>query len=415
MIKENGKNKEGEGTCVIESDKSTNWQLISEIHRPQNYLGKFFYNETFQTQVFSIHSNNGSVHVSDTSLPKAQLPQIGSSSSSETISIQNINPKFQLPSLVPREHGSKCVLEISVLEKHKMDCPNKKFGDDYNRNLDDNVGSYDVINRVVYNTCNPVVKNYGMLSKSTKGFKLNDPNYFGIDLKENRSRIDGFPILSESLDVNVVRFSTPVNTLDLRKSSDTISIYLRYDKNEEVPTGFQKVHYPGDSCNVQIPSEKSKRLLSIKKVIEETASASFVSKSSKTFSPLSSNNAISIIEDPSMALQTTLFPSHDINSSNESLDAVAKKNVLFSLTKEQDTDVASERNESCKQKIKPVANEYQIPKGELTKFIEGLSSATNITTIDRTIGNSSMPDEKVRILTGLSWDNSNNMPENIYA
>ncbi|KAF5301169.1 hypothetical protein FQA39_LY10847 [Lamprigera yunnana] len=61
------------------------------------------------------------------------------------------------------------------------------------------------------------------------------------------------------------------------------------------------------------------------------------------------------------------------------------------------------------EKIKPVDNEYQIPKGELTKFIEGLSSVANITTIHGTIGNSSMPDEKVRIVTGLSWDNSNNL------
>ncbi|KAF5292242.1 hypothetical protein FQA39_LY14057 [Lamprigera yunnana] len=65
--------------------------------------------------------------------------------------------------------------------------------------------------------------------------------------------------------------------------------------------------------------------------------------------------------------------------------------------------------ESELEKIKPVANEYHIPKGKLTKFIEGLSSAANISKIHRTIGNSSMLDENVRILTGLSWYNFSNL------
>ncbi|KAF5299766.1 hypothetical protein FQA39_LY11436 [Lamprigera yunnana] len=56
----------------------------------------------------------------------------------------------------------------------------------------------------------------------------------------------------------------------------------------------------------------------------------------------------------------------------------------------------------------PMDTRFQT-KRECTKFTEGLSSAVNITTIHRTIGNWLMPDEKVRILTGLSWENLNNL------
>ncbi|KAF5303668.1 hypothetical protein FQA39_LY09915 [Lamprigera yunnana] len=67
----------------------------------------------------------------------------------------------------------------------------------------------------------------------------------------------------------------------------------------------------------------------------------------------------------------------------------------------QDHLIKNRFYESELEKIKPVTNECQIPKGELTKFIESLSSAANITTIHRTIGNLSMP--------SLSWDNFNKL------
>lgn len=60
---------------------------------------------------------------------------------------------FKLPVITERYHGTGCAMEISVLEKHDSLCVYKK-DDTEGRSIDDKVGSYDCIGRLVFKTCN---------------------------------------------------------------------------------------------------------------------------------------------------------------------------------------------------------------------------------------------------------------------
>lgn len=61
---------------------------------------------------------------------------------------------YKLPLVLERHHGPGCAMEISVLEKHEASCMYKKEESD-GRNIEDRVGSYECIGRMVFRTCNP--------------------------------------------------------------------------------------------------------------------------------------------------------------------------------------------------------------------------------------------------------------------
>ncbi|KAF2879244.1 hypothetical protein ILUMI_26931 [Ignelater luminosus] len=235
-----------------------------------------------------------------------------SEGSESMLSVVNINDK--LPVLIAREHGPHCALEVSVLEKHAEGCSKRKVDRGGRNPLDDRVGSYDVVNRLVYRTCagsGGVAGHGDAIKNSAKGFKLNDPAWFGKDLKEKRSRVETLPILP-NYDNCVLRMQPtpskktntskaicakdepvvkPVSTEPLRTSLplpprdnlEVLSVYIRTDKSEKVPCGFQKMHYRGDSCKLHDPTERSKQILALQKVIDETSSGAEISKSAKTF------------------------------------------------------------------------------------------------------------------------------------
>lgn len=68
----------------------------------------------------------------------------GSSSQAET---------KQLPSLSPRYHGPNCAMEINVLEKHEQTCRYRKKMNPERNLTEDQVGSYETIGRIIFNTC----------------------------------------------------------------------------------------------------------------------------------------------------------------------------------------------------------------------------------------------------------------------
>lgn len=102
----------------------------------------------------------------------------------DTLDMEGIPPMIQ-----PRHHGSACVMEFNIMEKHTEGCAHKKT---FNGNPEDKVGSYDVIGRVVYPVCAGTSPN---LKGSTKGLTLNDPNIFGAATEEPRSRVPSMPYL----------------------------------------------------------------------------------------------------------------------------------------------------------------------------------------------------------------------------
>ncbi|KAK4884512.1 hypothetical protein RN001_000783 [Aquatica leii] len=283
----------------------------------------------------------------------ARMPTITSSDTETALSIASID-QLPLPTLVPRDHGNNCVLEITILEKHKKNCPNKKEIPENRDSLDDICGSYDVINRVVYKTCagNDFENEQAPLKNSAKGFKLNDPNYFGKDLKENRSRIEAIPILPEGSSYNVARMETTED----KKPTDSVSIYIRVNKNDQVPKGFQKLHYQGDSCKLSNPNERSKQILALQKLINETTSAANISKTNKMFSPIVSEshvfNAGSVT--PS-TLPQTLFVSDKMKNSTDSLEIKTEADQVTS-SKIQQT------NEKCKIRCEENRKTYMINK-----------------------------------------------------
>ncbi|XP_044263194.1 uncharacterized protein LOC123010394 [Tribolium madens] len=71
---------------------------------------------------------------------------------SENLGGSTEEPKFVLPLLVERHHGPGCAMEISVLEKHEDSCLYKKQPA-HGRKLEDRVGSYECIGRIVFRTC----------------------------------------------------------------------------------------------------------------------------------------------------------------------------------------------------------------------------------------------------------------------
>nr|XP_023028268.1 uncharacterized protein LOC111516334 [Leptinotarsa decemlineata] len=60
---------------------------------------------------------------------------------------------LKLPTLASRYHGPDCAMEINVLEKHGKKCSYKKMKNPDRNPIDDRVGSYDVIGRIMFRTC----------------------------------------------------------------------------------------------------------------------------------------------------------------------------------------------------------------------------------------------------------------------
>ncbi|KAG5872275.1 hypothetical protein JTB14_029937 [Gonioctena quinquepunctata] len=63
------------------------------------------------------------------------------------------NLVLKLPYLSSRYHGPGCAMEISVLEKHDEKCRFKKSKNPRRDPVDDRSGSYDVIGRIMFKTC----------------------------------------------------------------------------------------------------------------------------------------------------------------------------------------------------------------------------------------------------------------------
>ncbi|KAF5300926.1 hypothetical protein FQR65_LT09089 [Abscondita terminalis] len=268
------------------------------------------------------------------------IPTIVDSESSEiTLSVTNINKLSNRPTLIPRDHGSNCILEVSILEKHRQGCPNKKIEWESRNSDDDKVGSYDVINRIVYKTCTSKKEKNGepALKTSAKSFKLNDPTCFGKNLKENRSRIEAIPILADTSNYSIARSPN----LFERKPNETVSIYIRMDKNKQIPAEFQKMHYKGDSCKLHDPTERSKRLLALQKVIDETHSGAVASQCGKEFSPVGTDTRVFSSNASGTKSPRPIYSSPEIkNSINESLNVIEYKRVVFE-NKSQQTEFVS--------------------------------------------------------------------------
>lgn len=124
-------------------------------------------------------------------------PSVSSNESECTVTALDITKEQSqeaLPAVTPRRHGSVCAFEVSILEKHTAGCPRKKVDKGGRNELEDKVGSYDVINRFVYEAC----RCEGDIKNSVKSFKLNDPESFGKPLAEDRSKVDVTPVLPTS-------------------------------------------------------------------------------------------------------------------------------------------------------------------------------------------------------------------------
>ncbi|KAJ8926682.1 hypothetical protein NQ314_020925 [Rhamnusium bicolor] len=86
----------------------------------------------------------------DTSTP---VPHI---KSSINLNVSNNFPSdtaIKLPILIPRYHGPGCAMEVNVLEKHDNHCSYKKMKNPERNPTDDRTGSYEVIGRLVFKTC----------------------------------------------------------------------------------------------------------------------------------------------------------------------------------------------------------------------------------------------------------------------
>ncbi|EFA07368.2 hypothetical protein TcasGA2_TC016343 [Tribolium castaneum] len=85
-------------------------------------------------------------------LVESKLADSESVVTTDTLGGTSDEPKFVLPLLVGRHHGPGCAMEINVLEKHDDSCLYKKQPVP-GRSLEDRVGSYECIGRIVFRTC----------------------------------------------------------------------------------------------------------------------------------------------------------------------------------------------------------------------------------------------------------------------
>lgn len=151
-----------------------------------------------------------------------------------------------LPVLPPRKHGSGCAIEVSILEKHVHGCHNKKINTGGRNTLDDKVGSYDVVGRLVYETC---ATGEGDIRGSVKGFRLNDPEAFGKPLAENRSKVDVKPILPPApcVDTNITQEKPATCSHTKRDDPECICVHrilslkkVMNDAREEILSVFRR-------------------------------------------------------------------------------------------------------------------------------------------------------------------------------
>lgn len=160
----------------------------------------------------------------------------------------------------PEDQEETCELHVNVLAKHAQSCENKNKLKDVEKE-----GSFDVVGKMVYSSCvGP--KNRSAMKPSSKGFYLHDPQYFGKPLKECRSRIENVPLLpvtnaitSPCCDKKECCGLDPVEGETMQSQQDgirdVVSVYIHKDKNQEVPDGFEKVHYNDDSCTLHDPCQ----------------------------------------------------------------------------------------------------------------------------------------------------------------
>lgn len=136
-----------------------------------------------------------------------------------------------LPVVTPRRHDPTCVIEVSVLEKHVEGCLNKKVDKGGRNRLEDKVGSYDVVNRYVYDSCNNK-DGEGDIKNSVKSFRLNDPNSFGAPAAANRTKVDLTPVLPSTS-------STPKHITIEHSSIESISWQSAEIEEPQAPSSFE--------------------------------------------------------------------------------------------------------------------------------------------------------------------------------
>lgn len=174
------------------------------------------------------------------------------------------NPKSKKSSNVvivdADDHEETCELHVNVLAKHAQSCENKNKLKDVAKE-----GSFDVVGKMVYSGCvGQKNRCVSAIKPSSKGFFLNDPQCFGKPLKESRSRIENvalLPVTNTTTSPCCNRKgccgsgSVEGETMQTQQDGikDVVSVYIHKDKNQEVPDGFEKVHYNDDNCTLHDP------------------------------------------------------------------------------------------------------------------------------------------------------------------
>lgn len=174
------------------------------------------------------------------------------------------NPKSKKSSNVvivdPEDHEETCEFHVNLLAKHAQSCENKNKFNDVEKE-----GSFDVVGKMVYPGCVGQKNRFvSTIKPSSKGFFLNDPKCFGKPLKESRSKIENVPLLpvtnSKTSPCCDKKGCCELGSVEGEPMQcqqdgikDVVSVYIHKDKNQEVPDGFEKVHYNDDNCTLHDP------------------------------------------------------------------------------------------------------------------------------------------------------------------